>query len=64
MNKGIKGSSVVKLGGPAKSSRSQSKAPCQQPKMWQKEQGVVDARHNFCVILTEVLRLDIIGINT
>lgn len=62
MNKGIKRGSDVKLGGPAKSSRSQSKAPCQQPKLSQKEKGVVDARHNFCVILTELLRLDIIGI--
>ena len=63
MNKGIKRGSDVKLGGPAKSSRSQSKAPCQiWPRLSQKEQGVVDARHNFCVILTELLRLDIIGI--
>jgi len=62
MNKGIKRSSVEKLGGLAKSSRSQSKVPCQQPKLLQKERGVVDARHNFCVILTELLRLDIIGI--
>ena len=63
MNKGIKRGSDVKQGGPAKSSRSQSKAPCQiWPRLSQKEQGVVDARHNFCVILTELLRLDIIGI--
>jgi hypothetical protein len=63
MNKGLKRGSDVKLGGPAKSSRHESKAPCQiWPRLSQKEQGVVDARHNFCAILTELLRLDIIGI--
>lgn len=46
----------------AKSSRCQRQAPREQQARPKKEKGVADARHNFCVILAELLRLDIIGI--
>ena len=62
MKRGIKRNPVVKVGGLAKSRRCKSKVPRQQQETSQKDRALVDARNNFCVILTELLRLDIIGI--
>ena len=62
MKGGIKRNPVVKVGGLAKSKRCKSKVPRQQEETFQMDREIVNARHNFCVILTELLRLDISGI--